>query len=384
VAVAFGRLLRPHGRGVQQEWITLERLPADGEDPPQRYLGGLMVEVGRVQGGQVYLGDVVDDALSGAGAWPNRAASCLRPCRYADRMAGRVADEAGASPAPPLAQLVRGYGGSRIEGAAPGLHRGLPSRHLELTICLGDPIELAVMPDPSQPPGSFAALVAGLQTGPAVIAHNGSAYAISVQLTAAGARSLLGVPAGSLATTVVSLDAVLGRQGRELAERLAAAPGWPARFALLDEVLTRRIGQVPDADPAVAYAWQRIVDSGGPVRIGDLAVETGLSRQHLTKRFRCEFGLGPKQVARVVRFERSSRLLRDAERWRRRHPQRGRISLAELAARCGYYDQAHLAQEWNELAGCPPSAWLAAEELPFVQAESAESVASSPPWANRP
>jgi hypothetical protein len=36
-------------------------------------------------------------------------------------------------------------------------------------------------------------------------------------------------------------------------------------------------------------------------------------------------------------------------------------------AACGFYDQAHLAREWNDLVGRPPTAWLAAEELPFVQ-----------------
>jgi AraC-like DNA-binding protein len=41
--------------------------------------------------------------------------------------------------------------------------------------------------------------------------------------------------------------------------------------------------------------------------------------------------------------------------------------LAELATECGYYDQAHLAREFRDLAGCPPSALLA-EELRKVQA----------------
>ena len=38
-------------------------------------------------------------------------------------------------------------------------------------------------------------------------------------------------------------------------------------------------------------------------------------------------------------------------------------TLADLAADCGFYDQAHLAREFRDLAGCPPSVWLAEEFL---------------------
>jgi AraC-like DNA-binding protein len=97
--------------------------------------------------------------------------------------------------------------------------------------------------------------------------------------------------------------------------------------------------------------------------VSDLAAETGWSERHLTSRFRTEIGLAPKAAARVIRFDRARkrlvrRLTDDTER---------AYLLADLAADCGYFDQAHLAREFRALAGCPPSQWLA-EEFRNVQA----------------
>lgn len=46
--------------------------------------------------------------------------------------------------------------------------------------------------------------------------------------------------------------------------------------------------------PEVRHAWHRIRDSGGRVRVGELAADTGWSRRHLAERFRRELGLSPK------------------------------------------------------------------------------------------
>jgi AraC-like DNA-binding protein len=275
-------------------------------------------------------------------------------------MEGRVADAAGALPTPHLRRYVGAYSGIRFQGFSPGTHRGLPSRHLTVVVSLdGRPLRVGA--------GRFTALAAGLHVSPARIEHDGSQHAISLELTPAGARSLLGLPAAELAHTVVELDELLGREASELAERIAAAPDWRRCFAVLDDALIRisRTRNEPSAD--MPGAWHRILESGGRVRVTDLAREAGYSRRHLTKRFAREYGLTPKQAARVVRFERSWLLLRRLERSRRTSHEGPRRSLADVAASCGFYDQAHLAREWNELAGCPPSVWLADEELPFVQ-----------------
>jgi AraC-like DNA-binding protein len=190
-----------------------------------------------------------------------------------------------------------------------------------------------------------------------LLPHDGNQFGVQLDLTPAGARALLGLPAAGLAATVVGLDQVLGPAAAELADRMAAAAGWPPRFAVLDEVLSRRVDRLDPAPAVLGYVWRRMISSGGALRIGALAAEVGWSRRHLGARFAAEFGLTPKDAVRVVRFDRA--------RWLLRGPHRP--TLADVAAACGYYDQPHLAREWRQLAGVAPSVWLATDELSFVQ-----------------
>lgn len=122
-----------------------------------------------------------------------------------------------ARPRPRLSALVAGYTGYRIEGAEPGVHRGLPSRHLTFIVTLDGTVDLAAMPDPAQSPASFATLVGGLHATPALISHDGHQHGIQVDLTPLGARVLLGLPAGELASTVVDMGTLLGPVAGELA-----------------------------------------------------------------------------------------------------------------------------------------------------------------------
>lgn len=270
-----------------------------------------------------------------------------------------------ARPRPRLTALVAGYTGYRIKGAGPGVHRGLPSRHLTVIVTLDGTVDLAAMPDPTQPPASFTALAGGLHSSPVLISHNGYQHGIHVDLTPLGSRILFGHPAGELAGAVVEGKALLGTVAGELVERVRSAGTWRDRFLELDDVLTRIAVPRDGPAPELGWAWRRLAASHGRVGVGTLAGEVGWSRRHLGERFRREFGLTPKVAGRVMRFERAHRLLRTPER----------PGLAEVAARAGFYDQAHLHREWRELAGCTPSRWLA-EELPSVHDSDASGGAS--------
>ena len=131
---------------------------------------------------------------------------------------------------------------------------------------------------------------------------------------------------------------------------------------MLDEILLRQVGARADVSPEVSWAWQQLLRQGGALPVSELAAGTGWSGRHLTSRFRAEIGLTPKGAARVIRFDRARRLL--VRNLTEATPE---YRLADLAAACGYFDQAHLAREFRVLAGCPPSQWLA-EEFRNVQA----------------
>ena len=257
-------------------------------------------------------------------------------------------------PAVPLRPFIAHYAGFRADGLTPGMETGLPSRHVHLIISLGAPIDVVGMPSATQGPASFTALVSGLQDAPAKIRRGDNLAIVHVFLTPAGAEAVLGVPSADLTSRVFDLADIWGNAAGTLIERLRAAATWRARFEMLDEMLLRSLG--PHETPReLAWAWGQLAGTHGRRSIQGLAREIGWSRRHFAERFRASLGVTPKIAARIFRFEKACRLIRDE-----------RPKLADLAAACGYYDQAHLTREWNSLAGCTPRAWIASQ-LPFIQ-----------------
>jgi len=269
---------------------------------------------------------------------------------------GATAEMVSGTPAPPLRPFVDHYIGYRMSGYPPGLHRGLPSRYMTFIVSIGPSIDVVRQSNPSQDPQSYGCVLSGLQATPALISHTGHQEGVEIELTPLGCRILFGMPASALWDATLELDEIVGRAGIELWERLQVTTGWDERFAACDRALIRLAGD-DEVAPELRRCWSTLVGSGGRISVAHLAGETGYSRQNLTRRFRDEFGLGPKLAARVVRFERARRLLEAGPPGR---------SIAEVAGACGYYDQAHLNRDFADLAGCTPTELLAGD-VPFFQ-----------------
>ncbi|WP_238154397.1 helix-turn-helix domain-containing protein [Ornithinimicrobium sufpigmenti] len=261
---------------------------------------------------------------------------------------------------PALSPYLTALVGYDVVMGAPGVHRGLPSTSLTLTLPLRDPLDVSWSDDPSSRVSRWS-VVSGLHAAPASIHHDGHQAGIQVGLTPAGARALLGIPAAALRQQLAGLDELDAREVtglRHLPERLHECDDWPERLRLTHDLLLSALsrGTAPGARPEVTQALDRLARGRS---VASVAEEVGWSRRHLGAQVHAELGLGPKTYQRVARFQAAQHRLARAAR-------HGRPALATLAVDAGYADQAHLTREWVTLAGCTAVQWLA-EEFPFLQ-----------------
>ena len=183
-----------------------------------------------------------------------------------------------ATPAPALRDVIVRLTGHTERAAAPVRFTEMPVTFVPVFLDLGDGWSIGDPRRPDAPAERFGPFVAGLCDVPVSVGHDGSAHCVQLDLHPRAARRLLGVPSRELADRTVALDDVLPAAGRELVERLAATRGWPARFALVERALARRLADAPPLRPEVGWALDRIA-CDRPARVGDVAAELGWSHR---------------------------------------------------------------------------------------------------------
>ncbi|MFH1340505.1 MAG: AraC family transcriptional regulator [Pseudomonadota bacterium] len=251
-------------------------------------------------------------------------------------------------PSPRTAGLISAISGYRELARGRFFQREAAPLAVPLIISFGTPFTIALGREPDaadRQDSSHGSFAAGLYAGAVYIESDGGAECVQVDFTPLGAFRFFGGAVADLAARMIGIDDVLGGEGARLRERLGATRGWQRRFDIVEDFVAHRANHEPS--PELEFAWRLLARRAGDIRIATLAEEIGWSRKHLVDRFRFQFGLGPKSIARMMRFHRACRLARagTSSGW------------AGIAADSGFADQAHLIREFTALAGEPPTAW---------------------------
>jgi AraC-like DNA-binding protein len=102
---------------------------------------------------------------------------------------------------------------------------------------------------------------------------------------------------------------------------------------------------------ALARARSYLDDQPGVVRSSDLEAVSGLSRYELARQFRALYGTSPYRYSVLRRLDRA------------RHALVRHVSLAHVAAECGFADQAHFTRTFKAAFGMPPGRYAALSSL---------------------
>jgi AraC-like DNA-binding protein len=245
------------------------------------------------------------------------------------------------APTPRFARLVERFW--LLEGHATGAPDAiLPDGRIELVFHYGGPFwRHSNGADAVKQPGS---LLVGQMIEPVMVAPEGYARVAAIRLRPAAARTLLRVPLGEITGRFVDLESLFPSVA-ELREQLAEADGDVARVAALEQWVAARACPPPRSE--AEFVVCAILRSGGQSSIDALAARSGLGVRQLERTFKEEIGLSPKTFACIARLQAALRCIRDGQ------------PLSEVAAACGFYDQAHMTRDFRQLAAMSPGAWQA-------------------------
>ena len=221
----------------------------------------------------------------------------------------------------------------------------LPDGRAEFVVHFGDRFDRC---DPEVTQAQPLAIFAGQIDRPLTLRPTGHVAVLGVRFRPDGAARFMRVPQHELTGSTPEVAyvspalAAAARIVRDTAPTLQHAV--PIMERLLVEAMTTSA-----RDRRIAFVVETIVRRGGLVSIDAAADATGLGRRQVERLFLRDVGLPPKQLARIVRFQRALRILESGTT-----APRG----VRAAHAGGYADQAHFIRDFREFAGCAPGEHL--------------------------
>lgn len=184
---------------------------------------------------------------------------------------------------------------------------------------------------------------------------------VGAYLRPAHAGGLLRLQVREICESILPIEAPWTRS---LEQELSDAADDTARVDVMERALLRIAVTASPRDLDLSAVARAIDLHGGRIRVEDLAVRAGVSRQYFARAFRETVGLSPKLYCRLSRFRAA---LAGAGRG---------IDGAALAADFGYADQSHMIAEFRQFSGQTPATLARPGAYhPFLH----EATLSSPP-----
>jgi AraC-like DNA-binding protein len=269
-------------------------------------------------------------------------------------------------PSPPLDRFISSIWFCQSDPRPFALERVLPSGVAQLIVNLKEDRTRMYHPESGAMSADCGTVLSGIATRYSVIDTAEQECAAGVCFRPGGTAAFFSMPASLIRDSGVALELAWGR-GRAacLREQVLAAATPMAKLDALERAMAEA-WRSDAGDPAVGFALGAFARRPEAANIAPIADRIGLSPKRLVERFKIAVGIPPKRYCRILRFQRA---LECAERGRR-------VDWTQIAADCGYFDQAHFIHDFRSFAGITPTGYDAGRtqfrnHVHFLQAEPA-------------
>ena len=209
-----------------------------------------------------------------------------------------------------------------------------------------DPHVAETLPHPNvhavfEPLGST---VAGVHTAKFSRRLEGRSHAFGIKFTPGGFRAFLDAPVSSLANRTVPICEIFGEEIAALEAIVVRSVDEEISIAAANDFFSAHVPPVDASATLAAALVNRILSEPGILTVDDLSDLAGMGKRSLQRLFNEYVGVSPKWVIRRYRLhELLERVHSGAE-----------PDYAQLALELGYYDQAHLINDFRSIVGYSP------------------------------
>lgn len=196
-------------------------------------------------------------------------------------------------------------------------------------------------------------LMSGQLTERIMLKPTGEIGVVSIRFKASGAARFFDLAYEEIVDRVVDFADLEPAFSSAIHDRIARSGPHDERLAAMIAVLESRLTQELKEDIYVRQACQYIVRSEGEYSVQDLVRLIGFSERQLERKFKKQVGITPKVLSRIMRFQKFLAVTRSANT----------LTLADVAAACGYYDQSHFIRDFTKFSGMSPMRYLSSSHV---------------------
>ncbi|MFO7879069.1 MAG: helix-turn-helix domain-containing protein [Bacteroidales bacterium] len=225
-----------------------------------------------------------------------------------------------------------------------------PSGNPELIFHFGDTISIDASNN-NTPGTQPESVIAGQITQPVFLEFGSNIQCICVKLQPYALSALFNINSNAFTNRATCLSEVMPSMQKEIFEQLSEAKNDHVRIIIIEEYL-RKLLKKHNNISEITCSMIDYVKSNNNICFEKLRREINFCSRTLQRKIMSDVGITPKMLLRIIRFNKAFNYIK--------HNQN--LNLQDISFILGYYDLAHLINEFKEFSGLPPVKYFKKED----------------------